>query len=90
MNFNYIWPFSLSQRSQRVGAKIFVTLHVSFMSVTHTPNLAEFQKKKLTPLPPDPPPPPSPTLGHDPGDQINIMSDKFYIFHLWEDTQSLV
>ena len=29
-------------------------------------------------------------VGHDPGDRIKIPSDMFYIFHLWEDSQSLV
>ena len=40
----------------------------------------------------DPPTPhhtPSPTPGHDPGGQMKIPSDMLYIFHLWEDTQSL-
>ena len=44
--------------------------------------------KKITPNPlryPQVPP-----LGHDPGGQIEIPSDMFYIFHLYEDTQSLV
>ena len=31
-----------------------------------------------------------PPLGHDPGDRIKIPSDMFYIFHLWEHTQSFV
>ena len=29
-------------------------------------------------------------LGHDPGCQMKIPSDMFYIFHVGEDTQSLV
>ena len=29
-------------------------------------------------------------LGHDPSDQMKILSNMFYIFHLWEDTRSLV
>ena len=29
-------------------------------------------------------------LGHDPGNRIKIPSDMFCIFHLWEQTQSLV
>ena len=36
-------------------------------------------------VPPGPPP-----LGHDLDDQMKISSDMFYIFHLWEDTHSLV
>ena len=32
----------------------------------------------------------SPTPGHDPGGRMKIPSDMLYIFHLWEDTQSLV
>ena len=32
----------------------------------------------------------SQTLGLDPGDLMKIQSNMFYIFHLWEDTQSLV
>ena len=31
-----------------------------------------------------------PTPGHDPGGQMKIPYDMLYIFHLWEDTQSLV
>ena len=31
-----------------------------------------------------------PALGHDPGDGMKILSNMFYIFHLWEDTQRLV
>ena len=31
-----------------------------------------------------------PPLGHDRGGQTKIPSDMFYIFHVWEDTQSLV
>ena len=45
-------------------------------------------EKKLTPQPlwyPKVPP-----LGHDQGGQMKIPSDMFYIFHFWEDTQSLV
>ena len=47
-------------------------------------------KKKIWP----PKPPTVPLLvrplGHDPGDGMKIPSDMFYIFHVWEDTQSLV
>ena len=45
-----------------------------------------FRKKNLPPPPPDPQVPP---LGYDPGGQMKIPADMFYIFHLWEDTQSL-
>ena len=31
-----------------------------------------------------------PTLGHDPGDQMKIPTDMFYIFYLCEGIQSLV
>ena len=41
-------------------------------------------------MPTNSPIPPSPTPGHDPGDGMKIPSDMFYIFHLWEDTQSSV
>ena len=34
--------------------------------------------------------PSAPPLGHDPGDRMNILSDMFCIFLLWEYTQSLV
>ena len=34
--------------------------------------------------------PKSQTLGHDPGDRMKIPSNMFYIFHLVEDTHSLV
>ena len=37
-----------------------------------------------------PPQYPQPPLGHDPGGRMKIPFDMFYIFHLWEDTQSLV
>ena len=39
-----------------------------------------------------PPPtvPQVPPLGHDPGGQMKIPSDRLYIFRVWEDTQSLV
>ena len=51
--------------------------------------MVEFQKKKNWP-----PNPPLYTLvqplGHDTGDLMKISSDMFYIFHLWEDTPSLV
>ena len=41
--------------------------------------------------PPTPPRHPQvPPLAHDPGGQMKIPSDMFYIFHFWEDTQSLV
>ena len=33
---------------------------------------------------------PNPTPGHDPGSRMKILSYMLYIFHLWEDTQSLV
>ena len=39
----------------------------------------------------DPPEHPKvPPLGHDQGDRMKIPSNVFYIFHLWENTQSLV
>ena len=47
------------------------------------------KKKILGPLNPPRYPQVQP-LGRDPGDQMKIPSDMFYIFHLWEDTQSLV
>ena len=49
-------------------------------------------KKNLpaTPLVPPLVPPQARPQGHDPGDRIKIQFVMFYIFHLWEDTQSLV
>ena len=81
--------FDPSPRPQGEGTKKIVPVHVPFMQVTHTPNLVEFGEKNfLTPNPPTVPP--SPTPGHDPGCRIKIPSDMLYIFHLLEDTQSLV
>ena len=51
--------------------------------------LVEFRENQFF----DPQPPRYPQvspLGHDPGDGIKIPSDMFYIFHLLEDTHSLV
>ena len=45
--------------------------------------------RKLNFWPPAPPSP-KPWGMHDPGDGMKISSYMFYIFHLWEDTQSLV
>ena len=56
-------------------------MRVPFMKQTHTPNLVEFRENNFF----DPPPPTVPQvrpLGHDPGRQIKIPSDMFYIFHV--------
>ena len=60
------------------------------VSISHTKSgWISKRKKKLT-LPPHTRYPQVPPLAHDPGGQMKIQSDMFYIFHLWEDTQSLV
>ena len=48
-----------------------------------------FVKKKID-IPNPPRYPQVPPLAHDLGDQMKIMYDMFYVFHVWEDTQSLV
>ena len=55
---------------------------------THTKSGWILEKKNTPPQPPHTLYPEVPPLGHDPGNQIKIPSDMFYIFHLWEDTQS--
>ena len=49
IEINDIWPFGPSQGPQGVGNKTIVPLHVPFMWVTHTPNLVEFRREKMTP-----------------------------------------
>ena len=58
------------------------------VSNSHTKSCLISEKKFFDPQPPTVPP--SPTPGHDPGGRMKIPSDMLYIFHLWEDTQSLV
>ena len=41
-----------SPRPQGVGTQKIVPVHVPFMYVTHTQNLVEFWKNKITPKPP--------------------------------------
>ena len=71
------------------GPKHCVTACAIHVSNSHT-KFGWISEKKifLTPQPPcisqvQP-------LGHAPGDGMKILSNMFYIFHLWEDTQSLV
>ena len=49
-----------------------------------------FRKLNFWPPPPPAPPSPKPWGMHDPEDRMKIQSNMFYIFHSWEDTQSLV
>ena len=67
-----------------VGDPKMAPVHVPFMLVTHTPNLVEFPGEIfLTPQPPRYPRYPQvPPLWHDPGGQMKIPSDMFYIFHV--------
>ena len=58
------------------------------VSKPHSKSSLISKKKNFDPQPPMVPP--SPTPGHDPGSRMKITSDILYIFHLWEDTQSLV
>ena len=56
-------------------------VHMPFMQETHTPNLVEFRNFFFRP--PNPPRYPQVRpLGHDPGRQMKIPSDMFYIFHV--------
>ena len=86
------WPLPKAPggRDQKNGAGA-CAFHVSD---SHTKSEWILKKKNLTAPPPPPPPHPRypqvPPLAHDLGDQMKIPSDMFYIFHVWEDTQSLV
>ena len=53
------------------------------MVLLHAPNLVEYRIFFDTPKPPRYPK--VLPLGHGPGGQMKILSDMFYIFHLWED-----
>ena len=59
------------------------------VSYSHTKSGRISEKKFFGPLNP-PMVPPSLTPGAWPGNEMIILSDMFYIFHLWEDAQSLV
>ena len=70
------------------GTQKIVLVHVPFMWVTHTQNLVEFRKKKIF-YPQPPTVPQVPPLGLT---QAAEWKSRLicYIFHLWEDKQSLV
>ena len=84
-----IWTFWPLPRAPGGGdpknGAVAYTIHVSN---SHTKSGWISEKKKIWPQNP-PRYPQVPPLGHDPGGQMKIPSDMFYIFHLWEDTQSL-
>ena len=71
------------------GPKNGAVAYAIHVSNSHTKSGWISEKKIFWPHNP-PRYPQVPPLGHDPGGQMKIPSDMLYIFHLWEDTQSLV
>ena len=82
-----LWPLPKAQGGG--GPKNCAVACAIHVSNSHT-NAGWISDKKYF----DPPNPPQypkvPPLGHDPGSRIKLPSDMFFVFHLWEDTQSLV
>ena len=89
--FNDIWPLT-SPQGHQFDPRMKILL--AFCSARHPrrfdiPYDHVWKKNFFWPLG-TPSIPKVPPLGHDPGDWIKIPSDMFFIFHLWEHTQSLV
>ena len=88
-NLTVIDPLTLPKAPGRGGdPKNCAGACAIHVSNSHTKSGWISEKKNF--LPPTPHGTPSPTPGLDPGGRMKIPSDMFYIFHLWEDTQSLV
>ena len=82
--------FDLLAPPQGVGIQKIVPLFCAIdVSYSHTKSGWILEKKNFLTTQPLRYPQVRP-LGHDPGNGMKISSDMFYIFHLWEDTQSLV
>ena len=81
-------PWPLPKAPGGADPKNCAVARAIHVSNSHTKSGWIWEKKFLDPKPqrlPQVPP-----LGHDQGNRIKIPSDMFYIFQLWEDTQSLV